>query len=377
MFDISRENTGKFARWIRNINKEILFSVMFLFLLGLFFSFSSTSSIASDKLDKETYFFFAKHLFFVSISFCLLISISIQDRKFINKYLVPLFFISLILLFLVPFLGIEVKGSKRWLDFPLIPRFQPIEFLKPLFILITAKIITRNDKLSLNVKYFLSFLSLILIIALLITQPDFGQTLLIFFTWITMIFVSGINMFMLFVSGFMFLVILILVLYLFPTKFGYIFYRIQTFFDPSKGDNYQSQKALEAIKEGGLTGRGLGEGILKENVPEAHTDYIIAVVSEEFGVLIVLLIIFLLLFLTYKTINKVFLEEDEFIKLSLIGLISLLVIQAFIHMGVNIRLLPTTGMTFPFLSYGGSSLIGSSLISGIILNYTKRMPKRI
>ena len=328
-------------------------------------------------LSASVYFFFAKHLFFVSISFCLLISISLQDRKFINKYLFPLFFISLILLFLVPFLGIEVKGSKRWLDFPLIPRFQPIEFLKPLFILITAKIITRDDKLSLNVKYFLSFLSLILIIALLITQPDFGQTLLIFFTWITMIFVSGINMFMLFVSGFIFLVILILILYLFPTKFGYIFYRIQTFFDPSKGDNYQSQKALEAIKEGGLTGRGLGEGILKENVPEAHTDYIIAVISEEFGVLIVLLIISLLLFLTYKIINKVFLEEDEFIKLSLIGLISLLVIQAFIHMGVNIRLLPTTGMTFPFLSYGGSSLIGSSLISGIILNYTRRMPKRI
>ena len=151
-----------------------------------------------------------------------------------------------------------------------------------------------------------------------------------------------------------------------------MFLRIKTFLDPKAGDNFQSQKSLEAIQQGGLTGQGMGEGILKEKVPEAHTDYIIAVISEEFGAIFVLFIVFIFLFTGYKVLNKVFSGNDEFLKLALSGLISLLIIQNFIHIGVNIRLFPTTGMTLPFLSYGGSSLIGSSIIAGIILNFTRK-----
>ena len=187
-----------------------------------------------------------------------------------------------------------------------------------------------------------------------------------------MIFVSGFNMIILSILGLILLSIIILVIFFFPEKFGYIFLRIKTFIDPKAGDNFQSQKALEAIKQGGLTGQGMGEGILKDKVPEAHTDYIIAVISEEFGAVFVLFIMIIFLFISYKVLNKVFSERDEFLKLALVGLVSLLIIQTFIHMGVNIRLLPTTGMTLPFLSYGGSSLIGSSVIAGIILNFTRK-----
>jgi cell division protein FtsW len=206
----------------------------------------------------------------------------------------------------------------------------------------------------------------------LINQPDLGQTLLIFLTWLTMIFVSGFNMLILITLGFLFLTIFSFLIYFFPEKFGYIFLRIKTFLDPKAGDNFQSQKALDAIKQGGLTGQGMGEGVLKDKVPEAHTDYIIAVISEEFGAIFVLFIIIIFLLISYRIINKVFVERHEFFKLSLIGLNSLLVIQTFIHLGVNARLLPTTGMTLPFLSYGGSSLIGSSIIAGIILNFTRK-----
>jgi len=142
--------------------------------------------------------------------------------------------------------------------------------------------------------------------------------------------------------------------------------------NPKAGDNFQSQKALDAIKQGGITGQGMGEGILKDKVPEAHTDYIIAVISEEFGAIFILFILILFLIIGYKVINKIFFEKDEFLKLSLSGLVALLIIQTFIHIGVNIRLLPTTGMTLPFLSYGGSSLIGSSIVAGIILNFTRK-----
>ena len=372
MFNFGRENTGLVAKWWRNVDKEILFLFVFLFLLGLFFSFSSTSSMVAEKMNKQTYFFFLKHLVFVCISLSLLIAISIQDKKKLIKFLPYLFFISLLLLSLIPVFGIEVKGSKRWMGFDPFPRFQPVELVKPLFIIFIAKIIILNEKTNIYKRYLYSFAVLLIIVFFLINQPDLGQTLLLASTWITMIFVSGFNMVILAILILAFLIILGLLVFFFPEKFGYIFLRIKTFIDPKSGDDFQSQNALDAIKQGGLTGQGMGEGILKERVPEAHTDYIIAVISEEFGVLFVLFIVIIFLLIGYKVLNKVFLEKDEFIKLALSGLVSLFIIQAFIHIGVNIRLLPTTGMTLPFLSYGGSSLIGSAFIAGIILNFTRK-----
>ena len=157
-----------------------------------------------------------------------------------------------------------------------------------------------------------------------------------------------------------------------PDKFGYIINRLVTFLDPSKGDTFQSTTALNAIKKGGLKGQGMGEGILKDSVPEAHTDYIIAIISEEYGSVISILIISIFLYIAFRIVKNCVLREDEFLKISLCSLASLLIFQTFIHIGVNTSLLPTTGMTLPFLSYGGSSLIGSAVLAGIILNYTKR-----
>jgi cell division protein FtsW len=372
MFNLGRENTGSIAKWWRNVDKQILILIISLFFLGLFFSFSSTSSIVAEKLDKETYFFFLKHLIFVLISLFLLVIISIQDKKTIIKFIPYLFFISFIFLLLVPFIGTEVKGSKRWLDFFIIPKFQPIELVKPLFILYVAKIIILNNKMNINNRYLISFFILLIISILLINQPDIGQTLLLVASWVLMIFVSGFNMFFLIILGTSSLLFIFFLIYFFPSKFGYIFLRIQSFLDPKTGDDFQTQRALDAIKQGGLTGQGMGEGILKDKVPEAHTDYIVAVISEEFGALFVLFIVILFLTLSYKVLNKVFYEKDEFLKLALVGLTSMLIVQTFIHIGVNTRLLPTTGMTLPFLSYGGSSLIGSSIIAGVILNFTRK-----
>jgi len=372
MFSFSRENTSLVAKWWRNIDKQILFLFVFLLILGLFFSFSSTSSALGEKMNKETYFFFIKQLIFVSISLFLLIAISIQEKNQLIKFLLFLFLISILLLFLVPVFGVEIKGSKRWLDFPFLPIFQPVELVKPLFIIFVAKIIVLNEKTNIYRRYLYSFLVLLLIAIFLINQPDLGQTLLLISAWITMIFVSGFNMVVLLILGLTFLSIIMFLIFFFPEKFGYIFLRIKAFVDPKAGDNFQSQKALDAIKQGGLTGQGMGEGVLKDKVPEAHTDYIIAVVSEEFGAIFVLFIVIIFLFIGYKVLNKVFSEKDEFLKLTLVGLVSLLIIQTFIHIGVNTRLLPTTGMTLPFLSYGGSSLIGSSIIAGVILNFTRK-----
>ena len=372
MFSFDRENTGLVAKWWRNIDKQILFLFAFLLLLGLFFSFSSTTSVMSEKMNKQTYFFFIRHLIFVSVSLLLIFMISIQEKNKLIKILTYLFIISTALLFLTLIVGVEIKGSRRWIDFDSLPRFQPVELLKPLFIIFVAKIIILNEKKDVYRRYFYSLIILLLIVTILINQPDLGQTLLLTLTWITMIFVSGFNMIILSILSLVFVIIIALLIFFLPEKFGYVFLRIKIFLDPKAGDNFQSQKALEAIRQGGLTGQGMGEGILKDKVPDAYTDYMIAVISEEFGAIIVLFIVIIFLFIGYKVLNKVFSGNDEFLKLALVGLISLLIIQTFIHIGVNSRLFPTTGMTLPFLSYGGSSLIGSSIIAGIILNFTRK-----
>jgi len=376
MFSFGRENTSLIAKWWRNVDKQILFLFAFLFMLGLFFSFSSTTSIMSEKMNKQTYFFFIRHLIFVSASLFLIIIISIQEKNKLVNFLFLLFFISILILALVPVFGVEIKGSKRWIDLHIFPVFQPIELVKPLFIIFAAKIIVLNEKTNIYRRYLYSFLALLFIIMLLVNQPDLGQTLLLMSAWMTMIFVSGFNMIVLSILGLIFFSFIIFLIFLFPEKFGYVLLRIKSFLDPKSGDNFQSEKALQAIKQGGLTGQGMGEGILKDKVPEAHSDYVIAVISEEFGAIFVLFIIAVFLFIGYKVLNKVFSENDEFLKLALVGLISLLIIQTFIHIGVNTRLIPTTGMTLPFLSYGGSSLIGSSIIAGIILNFTRKDSSR-
>ena len=159
----------------------------------------------------------------------------------------------------------------------------------------------------------------------------------------------------------------------FIPKFEYIKNRLLSFFDSQGGPhNFQSDKAIESIVSGGFFGKGIGEGTLKNRVPEAHTDYIISVISEEFGVIAIILILLLFLIFIYSIFKKVYLENEEKIKLILVGCTSLILIQAMIHIGVNIRLFPTTGMTLPFISYGGSSIISISILSGIILNLTKR-----
>ena len=366
------ENIYKFklTNYWRNIDKKIFFSFIVLFSLGLFFSFSSTSSLAGERLNKDYYFFFSKHLIFTIISLAIMIIISIIETSVLKKFILPLFATSFILLALVPIIGVEVKGAKRWLDLYFF-RLQPIEVLKPFFILASVKILTLEKFQNSQIKYLLSFLLLTLVIILLVNQPDLGQSILLVLSWGAIVFISGVGLLFVFSFFSIFLISLSSLLMLMPEKFGYITNRLISFVDPAKGDKFQSSSALDSIKLGGLKGQGMGEGILKERVPEAHTDYIIAIISEEYGSIISVIIILVFLYISFRIIKNCINQEDKLIKISLCGLASLLIFQTFIHVGVNTNLLPSTGMTLPFLSYGGSSLIGSSILAGVILNYTK------
>ena len=361
-----------YYNWWKNIDKTIFLLIIFLFSLGLFFSLVSTSLIASDKLDTNNYFFFFKHLAYVFIGVLTLVFFSSISEKNLFRISIYLFFIVLFFLFLVPIFGTEVKGSKRWLNFFFLPQFQPIELLKPFIIIFVATILCSEKNYNIYIKYLLTILAIIPIGLLLIMQPDIGQTLLVFLSWAILVFISGINLLfiLLFIS---FSCITLLYVIFFIPKFIYIKNRILSFFNPDGGThNFQSDKAIEAISSGGFFGKGIGEGTLKTRVPEAHTDYIISVISEEFGVIVIILLLIVFLFFIYNVFKKIYLEKSEKVQLVLTGAISLIIFQALIHLGVNIRLFPTTGMTLPFLSYGGSSIVGVSILSGIILNLTKR-----
>ena len=358
--------------WWKNIDKSIFLLIIFFFSLGLFFSLASTSLIASDKLDTNNYFFFFKHFIYICLGVIILIFFSLLSKKILFQTSIILFFVTLFFLFLVPIIGTEVNGSRRWLNLFFLPRFQPIELVKPFAIILLASILSSEKDYSIYYKYFISFIVIVPISFLLMMQPDIGQTLLVFISWITLVFISGISL-SIFFTVFSISILSLFYLVFFVSKFEYIKNRILSFFDPGGGThNFQSDKAIEAITSGGFFGKGIGEGTLKNKVPEAHTDYIASVISEEFGVVVIILLLFVFLFFIYSVFKKIYLEKDEKTKLVLTGLITLIISQALIHLGVNIRLFPTTGMTLPFLSYGGSSIIGMSILSGIILNLTKR-----
>ena len=361
-----------YYEWWKNIDKPILSLTCLLFTIGLFFSLVSTSLIASDKLETNSYFFFFKHLIYVFIGILIIFIFSSLKTSQLFFYSYFLFFITLFTLFLVPIIGVEVKGSKRWIDLFFLPRFQPIELLKPFLIIMIATILCSVRSSNLYLKYLLSIILISIISLFLIIQPDIGQTLLVVFSCAVLIFTSGISIFLLVgFSIFAFIPLAYLIIYV--PKFDYIQSRIFSFFNRETGThNFQSDKAIESITSGGYFGKGIGEGTLKNRVPEAHTDYIISVISEEFGVVAIILILLLFLMFIYMVLKKINYEKEDKIKLVLIGCVSLILMQVTIHVGVNIRLFPTTGMTLPFLSYGGSSIVSISILSGIILNLTKR-----
>ena len=361
-----------YYQWWKNIDKFIFFLIILLFIVGLFFSLVSTSLLVSDKLDTNDYAFFFKHLSFVLIGIIIIFILSSIKEKNLFKITPFIFLFSLISLFLVPIIGIEVNSAQRWIDLYFLPRFQPIELVKPFLIILISLILSSEKNSNIYFKYLLTFLITLMIALLLVAQPDIGQTLLVFFSWSVLIFISGINIiFLISASIILFIALFFLIKYV--PKFEYIKNRILSFFNTETGThNAQSEKAIESITSGGFFGKGIGEGTLKNRVPEAHTDYIISIISEEFGVIAIILILLMFLIFIYSVFKKVYLEKEERIKLILVGCISLILVQAMIHIGVNIRLFPTTGMTLPFISYGGSSIISISILSGIILNLTKR-----
>ena len=365
--NFSRDSDNFLIQWLRSLDKIILVLLIFWITLGLIFATTTTIDFASMKIYNNSKTLIYKYYFFIALSFFIILFFSIFNESFYKEFAKFLFLLSFFLLFLTLIIGIEVKGSKRWINLILF-NFQPIELLKPSLILFLAGIF--SDDKTFGMKFLLSGITVFSAVLILLLQPDYTQALIILLVWFTIVFLSGISLITIILALSFTICIMSSILFFFKDNFSYIFLRFNNWLS-SNNISYQSEKSIDAIKHGGFFGQGIGEGILKEKIPEAHTDYVLASISEEYGIIaiiFILIIVFSLFMRVFAICQK---EISNFKKYTLIALSTLILSQIFINVGVTINLLPSTGMTFSFLSYGGSSILTSAFIMGIILALTK------
>ncbi len=360
---LSRSDRSNLSIWLWTIDKWIFFSFFTLLLLGIIFILTSSSTL-EVKLNKENYYFSIKHVVFVTFSF--LIAIILSELNFHKIKLLSLLCFSLLIaaLFYCIQYGADIKGAKRWIEI-FNQSLQPSEFIKPFFIIINAWLLTIWKSTKKNKFLILSILSIILIDIMLLLQPDLGMTLLITTIWIFQLLITGIPMLF-----FIFLIFLIPTVILIAYNFySHVYVRINDFIF---GTNFQANQALKLFNDAGYFGKGIGEGSLKNNLPDAHTDFIFSVIAEEFGLIVCLIIILIYAIIILRSIIIAFNCNDVFQILSISSLSALIGIQSLIHITSNLSLIPTKGMTLPLLSYGGSSTISAAIVIGFLLSLTRK-----
>ncbi|UAT42995.1 FtsW/RodA/SpoVE family cell cycle protein [Anaplasmataceae bacterium AB001_6] len=349
-----------FRRWWIGLDKIIFIAIFILLLSGLVL-IASVSPYISKRIGLTSYHFFYNQLFNVCISVFLMLFISCLNFKGVKIFTFMILIISITTMVLVLLFFPSVKGAKRWLYlFGL--SIQPSEFMKPCFFILIGMLIVKE-------KYKAVILLYLSILSLLFFQPDFGNIILLTVSFLSQIFVSGISILFCLIISFIGVISFILALIFIP----HVKIRIDKFFSGvSSAGNFQVSKSLEAIENGGFLGLGPGEGIVKYHLPDAHTDFIFAVASEEFGILFCLF----LLGIFFIVISRVFIHlwkmKDRAKIIMLVGLIMQFFLQVFINIGVSLHIMPTKGMTLPFISYGGSSIMAFGISSGIILTLTRK-----
>ena len=357
-------------RWWLTVDKTSIFLILILMFLGLLMCMASSTELAVEN-GKGSFFYVGKQAIFCVVGFIILIGLSMSSIKFIRRISIILFFFSLSLLIVIPIFGTDFgKGAYRWLSLGFIS-FQPSELIKPFYVIFASWLFVSSiEKAGLPGISISAVVSLILI-GLLVLQPDFGQASLIIATWSIIYFASGAPVLLLIIVA---ALVAAFGFYIFKS-YNYVADRITNFMSSEIDPLSQLGRARSAIQEGGYLGVGLGEGKVKVHLPDAHTDFIIAVAAEEYGLILCFLIIGLIGFLVIRAIFLLSKEESFFIRLSGTGIAGLIGMQALINLAVTVRLIPAKGMTLPFISYGGSSLISVSILCGILLCLTKRRPR--
>lgn len=366
---LARDQRTPFSEWWWTVDKLLLAAITALMLAGIILSLAASPPVAT-RIGLDPFHFFSRHVMFLVPSFMVLIAVSFMSPKAIRRSALLVFAVSIVLIVVTLLIGPEVKGSRRWITL-LGVNIQASESAKPAFVVIAAWLFAESTKRPEMPATSMAIVLLLMVVSLLVMEPDFGQTMLLLMVWGALFFIAGMRM--IWVVGLagaagagLFGAYLLV-----PHVAG----RIKRFMNPASGDTFQVDTAMEAFWNGGWFGLGPGEGIAKRSLPDSHTDFVFAVAAEEFGIILCLALVALFAFIVIRTLLRAYRSEDAFSRFAASGLAILFGVQGAINMAVNLQLIPAKGMTLPFISYGGSSIVSLAYGVGMMLALTRLRPR--
>ncbi len=365
----SRARKTPIVEWWWTIDRELLGALILLLISGLVLSFAASPPVA-ERLGLSPWHFVIRQAIFSVPTMAVLVAASFMNVRQVRQSSLAVMLVALVLLVVALRYGIEVKGARRWIDF-FGQSIQPSEFAKPAFAVIAAWLFAEKMVHRDMPAQSIAFALMILTITLLLLQPDFGQTVLIVATWTALLFLTGISWWLISVlmgiagGG------TVLAYYVFP----HVARRINGFMNPGNGTNYQVEKAIQSLLEGGWFGRGPGEAIVRRYVPDAHADFVFSAAAGEFGIIFCLFLVALIGFITIRALYLAQQQTGLFARLAASALAIQFGLQSAINLAVNLNLLPPKGMTLPFVSYGGTSMLATAFGMGMILALTRRKPE--
>jgi cell division protein FtsW len=366
---ISRAERTPFAEWWWTIDKLLLSAFGILMMFGIVLSMAASPAVA-ERIGLDLFHFVNRQVLFLIPAVVVILAVSFLSPRGVRRLALAGFLISFPLMAATLVIGPEIKGAHRWIQIGSLG-LQPSEFVKPCFIVLAAWLFSEGARRGDVPGKLLSILLFLMVVAILVLQPDFGQTMLVAIVWGGLFFLAGLPIIWMGGLGAVGITSILFAYKLVPHVRG----RIDRFLDPDKGDTFQADRAFDSFLSGGWFGKGPGEGTVKRILPDAHTDYIFAVTGEEFGIVVCLILLAIFAFVVLRGFMHAAREEDGFVRLATAGLTMLFGLQAAINMAVNVQLMPAKGMTLPFISYGGSSLISLALGTGMLLALTRRRPR--
>ncbi len=366
---VSRVDRSMVANWWWTVDRWFLAAFLSLMVLGVVLSFAASPAVA-ERIGLDSYHFVERQIFFMIPALLAMIGVSFLSTRNVRRLALVMLAGSLVLMVAALFIGVEVKGARRWVSLAGVS-VQPSEFLKPAFVIICAWLFSEHRRQPEIPGNLFAMILLVLVLALLVAQPDLGQTMLVLGTWGVMFFMAGMPWIWILALGALGMAGAAAAYTVFPHVAG----RIDRFLT-GEGDTFQVDTGREAIIRGGWWGQGPGEGSVKRILPDSHTDFIFSVAAEEFGIALCFLIVALFAFVVLKGLKLALKEEDDFTRYAVSGLVILMGFQSIINMSVNLQLMPAKGMTLPFISYGGSSLVAMAISMGMVLALTRRRPER-
>ena len=366
---VSRADRSAFAEWWWTVDKYLFAGLVALMLGGVVLSLAGSPPVA-ERLGYDSFHFVKRHVLFFLPAIAVMIATSFLTPRQARRTAFVVLIASLVLMLLTLFVGVEVKGSRRWINI-LGLSLQPSEFMKPAFVVIVAWLFAENTRRSDIPGNAFALILLAIAVSLLVAEPDFGQTILIATAWGALFFMAGMSWLWIVGLGALALGGIAAAYATLPHVAG----RIARFISPQSGDTFQIDLALESILRGGWFGQGPGEGTVKRILPDAHTDFIFAVAAEEFGIIVCIGLVITFALVVFRGLANALRADDPFARLSAAGLVVLFGVQSVINISVNLRLLPQKGMTLPFISYGGSSMLAVAFGMGLLLAFSRRRPE--